>query len=66
MVRQEHSKWFGHLERISKDDWVAAYGVTWVACAKGRGRDRKTGEELVKHDLKSQGLEKELAQDKST
>src|SRR5260221_708833 len=42
VVRRGRLRWFGHIERKNKDDWVAACRDMVVEDEKGRGRGRKT------------------------
>ena len=65
VMRRGRLRWFGHLERKSKEDWVSACRDVDVAGSKSRGRCKKTWGECVRHDLQSLGLRAECAQDKS-
>ena len=58
-------KWFGHLDRKGKDDWVSACRDVIAAGAKGKGRGKKTWEECVTLDLKSLGVKREVTQSRS-
>ena len=42
VVRQGRSRWFGHVERKSGDDWVSACRNVVVARVRCAGRGRKT------------------------
>ena len=59
MVRHGRLRWFGHVERKNRDDWVSVCrnvvvaGVRWVG--------RKTWRECVKDDMKVLGLHPEWA-----
>jgi len=64
MVRLGRLRWFGHLERREKDEWVSAYRNVFVIGARGRGRNKKTWEECIKLDLKSCGMRKEKCLDR--
>ena len=48
IVRQGKLRWFGHLERKDKDDWVSACREVLVPGVRGRGGGRKSWEECVK------------------
>ena len=51
VVRCGRLRWFGHVERKNKDDWVAACRVV-VEGEKGRGRGRKTWHKCVVEDMR--------------
>ena len=57
--------WFGHLARKEEKDWVSACRNLTVGDKRGRGRGRKTWHECVDEDMKTFGLNKEMAQDRS-
>jgi len=57
-------RWFGHLERKSSVDCVAACRVMKVEGTRGRGRARKTWEECVSDDMRKRQLKREMAQDR--
>ena len=65
VVRRERLRWFGHLERKDKNDWVSACRDEYVAGASLRGRGKKTWDECVKRDLISLGIKREMAKDRS-
>ena len=65
VMRRGHLRWFGHLERKSKEDWVSVCRDIDVTGSKSRGRCKKTWGECVRHDLRFLGLRAECAQDKS-
>jgi hypothetical protein len=65
VVRQGRLRWFGHLERKDKEDWVSACRELDVVGVRGRGRSKKTWSECVRQDLELLGLKKEVAQDRS-
>ena len=54
-------RWFGHLERKNKDDWVTACRSVEVTGLKSRGRGRMTLRECVNDDLKLLSLQPDLA-----
>ena len=64
VVRRGRLRWFGHVERKSVDDCVAACRNLVVDGKRCRGRGRKTWNECVSEDLKKFGLTKEIAQDR--
>ena len=53
-MSQGQLRWFGHVERKEKGDWVSACRDMIVAGEKGRGR--KTWKECVSHDMKKMEL----------
>ena len=63
VVRRSRLRWFGHLERMSTDNWVSACREINIAGLRGRGRGRKTWQECVGEDMKRLGLTRETAQD---
>ena len=42
MVHQGRSRWFGHVELKSADDWVSVFKDMAVAAERGMCRSRKT------------------------
>jgi hypothetical protein len=65
VVRRGRLRWFGHLERKDSKDWTSTCRNLEVAGNRGRGRSKKTWGECVRQDLKSLGLQKEWAQDRT-
>jgi len=43
VVRRGRLRWFGHVERKSRDDWVTACRELVVDGVRGRGRGEKHG-----------------------
>src|SRR5260221_512039 len=66
VVRRGRLRWFGHVERKNKDDWVAACRDMVVEGEKRRGRGRKTWHECVLEDMRKLKLRKEDAQNRVT
>ena len=64
IVRRGRLRWFGHLERKGRDDWVSTCRSFEVAGPKSKGSNRRTWGECVKHDLESLNLKEEWAQDR--
>lgn len=62
VVKCGRLRWYGHLERKDKDDWVSACRNFEVAGSKNRGRGRKTWSQCVSADMKERGLRSEDAQ----
>ena len=65
VVRRGRLRWFGHLQRKDKDDWVSSCRKFVAPGQRSKGRGRKTWDECVKHDLKCLDLEEECALDRS-
>jgi hypothetical protein len=65
VVRRGRLRWYGHVERKSKGDWVFDCRELEVEGAKGKGRGRKTWLECVGADMKSRGLNRDDAHDRT-
>ena len=65
VVRRSRLRWFGHVERMSEDNWVSACRAIEVEGSRGRGRGRKTWEECVTEDMRSLGVTREEARDRA-
>ena len=65
IVERGRLRWFGHVERKPRENWVSACRGFVVAGTKSKGRSRKTWEECVKKDLNCRSLKAEMAQDRS-
>ena len=65
VVRRGRLRWFGHLERKGRDDWVSACRDFGVTGPRSRGRSKKTWGEGIRHDLQTLGLRAEVAQDRT-
>ena len=61
VVRRDRLRWFGHVERRSRDDWVSACKDLGVEGVKRKGMSRKLWEECVRNDLTSLDLKRDLA-----
>ena len=61
VVRRGRFRWFGHLERMSVDDWVLACRKVEVTGARCKRRNRKTWKECVDKDMEVLGLHYEWA-----
>ena len=61
VVRYGRLRWFGHVERKNRDDWVSACRNLEVGGMRCAGRGRKTWYECVKEDMKELGLHPEWA-----
>ena len=64
LVKSGRSRWFGHVERKNKEDWVSACRDMKVDGMSSRGRGKKTWIECIVSDMKSFGLRREDAQDR--
>ena len=56
-------QWFGYVEQMENHDWVNRIKDLDVEGHKGRGRRRKTWDQIISSDLHDKGLERALAQD---
>ena len=65
IVERGRLRWFGHVERKPRENWVSACRGFVVDETKSKGRSRKTWEECVKKDLNCRSLKAEMAQDRS-
>ena len=61
VVRHGRLRWFGHVGRKSRDDWVSACRNLVVAGVRCVGRGKKTWRECVKDDMDELGLHPEWA-----
>ena len=64
VVRRSRLRWFGHVERKDKDDWVSACRYLSVDGLRQRGRGQKKWVECVEEDIRSLGLNKKDAQNR--
>ena len=62
VVRKGRLRWFGHVERKNKEDYVSSCRELAVTGVRGRGRERKTWMDCVKEDMQKAGLKREDAQ----
>ena len=58
--------WFGHVERMDKNAWASRCRTIKVAGTTGRGRLKKTWEEVIRIDLKQKGVSRDLVKDRIT
>ena len=65
VMRQMRLRWFGHIERMDMDNWVSKCRNVEVNGARGRGRPRKTWNQVIQGDMRKLGLVKGLAQDRN-
>ncbi len=63
-VQERRLRWYGHVMRMEDCSWVKKCQEFQVKGARGRDRPRKTWEEVVKFDLKTLGLTKEMTRDR--
>src|SRR5450432_2182661 len=63
VVRRDRLKWFGHVDRKERDDWVFACRELHVERTWPRSRRTKTWNESVADDMKKLVLRREDAQD---
>jgi hypothetical protein len=67
IVRRSRMRWFCHVERQSRDDWVKMCTDLVVEGARRKGRGKKSApwQECVNKDMKQMGLGKGDAQDRT-
>ena len=51
VLKRNRLRWFGHVERKEKEDWVRKCMYMEVEGARSRERPRKTWLEVVKNDM---------------
>ena len=56
-------RWFSHVERAQKDSWINRCHYLEVEGNAGRGRPRKTWQEVVNRDIKDLFFRPNLGQD---
>ena len=59
VMRQRRLRWYGDVERREDNSWLKKVGES------GRGRPRKTWEQVIKEDLHAKELRRELAQNRA-
>ena len=65
VIRRGRLRWYGHVERMDKDSWVSKVRSVNVEGSVGRGRPKKTWDEVVQADLRAKGLSREVAHDRA-
>ena len=63
-VQNRRLCWFGQFERMDKSFWVSRCKAVEVSGSAGRGRPKKTWEEVIKMDLRERRSSKDLARDR--
>ena len=63
-VQNRRLRWFGHIERMDKSFWVSRCRAVEVSGSVGRGRPKRTWEEVIKMDLRERRVSKDLARDR--
>jgi len=65
-MRETRLRWFGHDKRRSRSAPVRrCEAIHLLHCRRGRGRPKMSWNEVVRSDMKSKGLTKDMAQDKN-
>ena len=64
VMKRGRLKWFGHVERKEKDDWVSACRNLEVAGSRDRGRPKMTWRARLDGDMKDMGLRPGMAMDR--
>ncbi len=54
--RKRRLRWVGHVERMDVDNWVKKCRDLDVEGSQGRGRPRKTWDEVVRGDQKAKAI----------
>jgi Reverse transcriptase (RNA-dependent DNA polymerase) len=57
VVRRGRLRWFGHVERMDRGNWVSKCRTYKPGGQRGKGRGKKTWRECVKDDLKEWNLD---------
>ena len=58
-------RWYGHVERKDRGDWVSGCRELEVEGKRGRGRGVKTWLECVNEDMECRGMRRQDAQDRA-
>ena len=64
VIRKSRLRWFGHLERKERGDWVSACRNMVVPGNAGRGKTRKRWRDVLEDDLRKDRLDRSLAKDR--
>ena len=65
-MQNRRLRWFGHVERMDKNAWASRCRTIKVTGTTGRGRLKKTWEEVIRNDLKQKGVSRDLVKDRIT
>ena len=65
VMQRGRLRWFGHVERMEDNNWVKRCRVMEVEGNRGRGRPKKTWEQVISADLRNMGVKREVAQDRN-
>ena len=66
LLQQKRLRWYGHVERMDKENPVRQVRLINVNGTRRKGRPRKTWQQLVRTDLDQLNLEPGLSQDRET
>ncbi|CAK9291528.1 unnamed protein product [Gordionus sp. m RMFG-2023] len=64
VMRQNRLRWFEHVERMTKDDWVKRCTLMGVWGSRPRGRPKMTWTNVIAEDMRSMNLTNIDAQDR--
>ena len=56
IMQQRRLRWYGHIERMSEENWVNRCRSLVVNRKRERGRPRKTCEQVIANDLRTLNL----------
>ncbi|XP_065315796.1 uncharacterized protein LOC135924631 [Gordionus sp. m RMFG-2023] len=64
VMRRNRLRWFGHVERMTRDDWVKRCTMMEVGGSRPRGRPKMTWTNVIAADMRSLNLTSIDAQDR--
>ena len=65
ILRQRRLRWFGHVKRRDDNSWLQKIHNLEIVGQSGRGRPRKTWEQVLSEDLRVKGIRRELVQNRA-
>ena len=65
VVRRGRLRWYGHVVRKEENDWVKKVTSFNLEGTRPSGRPKKTWQTTVLADMKSLGIDQEVAMDRS-
>ncbi|XP_065323137.1 uncharacterized protein LOC135930284 [Gordionus sp. m RMFG-2023] len=64
VLRRNRLRWYGHVERMTRDDWVKRCTMMEVGGSRSRGRPKMTWTNVITADMRSMNLTSIDAQDR--